>query len=149
MDPQDRTEITTDQPLFLAPMGRPGDPVNQDRDRLGYVTKPQLAMRDEPECVGPAIVEGYSQVADFHRSQQHVASVLEMQQVRPLLQAEDRLADAQRRAKQAHRKDLSGEFLALKHMLAHDRKGGGNPSSSTLARLERAEGRLDGLDQAA
>jgi hypothetical protein len=149
MPDQPHTEITTDEPLFLAPMGRPGDPINQDGDRLGYFTKPGLGMRHEPECVGPAIVHGYAQVADFHRAQQHAANVLAMQQTRPLLKAEDRLKDAMRRAKQAHRKDLSGEFLALKHMLAHDLKGGGSAGASTLQRLERVEARLDGLKEAA
>lgn len=138
-------------------------------DGLGYLTQPQRPLEntlepdppevveliagatrlcDEPECDSEALAD-YAATAEFWRTQKHAAEVLAARQLRPLLKAEARLVDAQRRAKQAHRKDLSGEFLALKHMLAHDRKGGGNPSASTLARLERVETRLDGLDQAA
>lgn len=143
-DQQPRTEITTDQPLFLAPMGRPGDPVNQDRDRLGYVTKPQLAMRHEPECVGPAIVNGYAELADFQHTLRHQAAVEAAREARPLLKAEDRLKDAQRRAKQAHR-NLSGEFHILERMLARAARGGRKPPAAALRRLENIEADLDGL----
>jgi hypothetical protein len=35
------------KPRFLAPIGKPRD----------YVDRPELAVRDEPECIGPAILE--------------------------------------------------------------------------------------------
>lgn len=147
---QDRTEITTDQPLFLAPMGRPGDAINQDRDRLGYVTKPQLAMRDEPECVGPAIVNGYAELADFQHTLRHKASVEAARQARPLLEAEDRIRDAERRAKHAHR-NLSHEFHLLRLMLDRAERGGRRTPESAIRKLARIEATLDGvpLDEAA
>jgi hypothetical protein len=77
--------------------------------------------------------------------------------MRPLLRAEDRLRDAERRAKYAKRRDLKGEFLALKGMLARYTRNDDEPKpgSSVLRRLRvlRVDGleeaKLDGLEEAA
>ena len=133
--------MSDNKPRFLAPLGKPRD----------YVDRPELSVRDEPECIGPAIVDGYAEIAAFHRSHQHTLDVMAMRQMRPLLRAEDRLKDAERRAKQARRRDLKGEFVALRGMLSRFQRGGEEPKpgSSVLNRLERVEAKLDGLDQAA
>jgi hypothetical protein len=144
MPDQPEAQPTHEKPLFLAPKARVGD-------GRGYVNRPEMAMRQEPECIGPAILDSYAESNAFLHSQRHAADVLTQRQIRPLLRAEDRLKDAERRARQAKRRDLKGEFLALNGMLAHYRKTDGEPKpgSSVLNRLERVEAKLDGLEQAA
>jgi hypothetical protein len=130
------------RPRFLAPITKPRD----------YVDRPELAVRNEPECVGPAILESYATASLLAHSQRHIMEVSHMREnVRPLLRAEDRIRDAERRARQARRRDLKGEFQALRGMLARYQKTNDEPKpdSSLIGRLERVEARLDGLDQAA
>lgn len=156
-----------DKPRFLAPQARQGDgsgylnqPIRRDlpegldkfeladhANRTREATRPE----DEPECIGPAILDSYIESNKFRYSQQHTADVLAMQQIRPLLRAEDRLKDAERRARQSRRRDLKGEFMALRGMLARFQRGGEEPKpgSSVLRRLEGVEAKLDGLEQAA
>jgi hypothetical protein len=126
------------KPRFLAPITKPRD----------YVDRPELGVWGEPECIGPAWVEGYAKIADFHRSQQHIKAVAAARVLRPLLAAEDRLRDAERRAKDAHR-NLSHEFHVLRKMLERAEKGGRKAPASALTRLERIEASLDGVDVAA
>lgn len=149
---------------FLAPGARSGD-------GHGYLTKPlrpltsttipdephvveRIAsatnLADEPEFVSDAICDGYAEVADFHRSQQHIKAVTAARVLRPLLDAEDRIRDAERRAKHAHR-NLSSEFHVLRQMLGRAERGGRKTPPAALTRLERIEASLDGveLDKAA
>jgi hypothetical protein len=128
---------------FLAPKAR--------GDEHGYVADSRLGMRDEPEAIGPAILDGYAEGNAFRFAQQHAADVLAAQTLRPLLRAEDRLRDAERRAKQSKRRDLKGEFAALRGMLDREQRRGvePRPQSALLVRLERVEATLDGIDEAA
>jgi hypothetical protein len=161
------TEPKPPKPLFLAPQARQGDgsgylnqpirrelPEGLDRFELAdHANRVREATRaeDEPECIGPAILNSYAESNQFRYSQQHAADVLAARQMRPLLRAEDRLRDAERRAKYAKRRDLKGEFLALKGMLARYTRNDDEPKpgSSVLRRLEGVEAKLDGLEEAA
>jgi hypothetical protein len=157
-----------DKPRFLAPQARQGDgigylnqPIRRDlpegldrfeladhAERTREATRPE----DEPECIGPAILDSYITANRLIFSQRHVVEVLDMREhVRPLLRAEDRLRDAERRAKQARRRDLKGEFMALRGMLARYQRADDEPKpeSSLVRRLEGVEAKLDGLDEAA
>jgi hypothetical protein len=98
-------------------------------------------MRDEPECIGPAILDSYAEGNEFRFAQQHTADVLAARVLRPLLRAEDRLRDAERRAKYAKRRDLNGEFLALRGMLERELRAciEPKPESAVVRRLERVE----------
>jgi hypothetical protein len=159
------------KPLFLAPQARQGDgsgylnqplrqvpsrteanPLAYDRELIDQAERVGAAttMADEPECCSEDLAD-YAKTATFWKSQRHAAEVLAMREIRPLLRAEDRLRDAERRAKQARRRDLKGEFVALRGMLARFQRGGVEPppGSSILNRLERVEVKLDGIDDLA
>jgi hypothetical protein len=110
---------------FLAPKAR--------GDELGYVHDARLGMRDEPEAIGPAILDSYAEGNEFRFAQQHTADVLAARVLRPLLRAEDRLRDAERRAKQSKRRDLSGEFLALRGMLERELRSCIEPKPESAA----------------
>ena len=130
------------KPRHLWPV-RQVDVADDDRtlERIKTATK----LCDEPEAISPAILNGYTESAHFHQTIRHQQSVAEARKIRPLLKAEDRLVDAMRRAKQAHRSDLSHEFHVLKLMLERAEKGGRKPPAPALARLERVEASLDGV----
>ena len=74
-----------------------------------YVDRPELSIRDEPECIGPAILNSYADVNRRIWTQQHVLDVAEAQERRPQLSPVHRLEDVRRRAKDAH-VDLSHEI---------------------------------------
>lgn len=167
MNEPDAPQPTSEKPIFLAPKAAAGNglgyrneplrhdlPTGLDEFELAdHATRVHEATRpeDEPECVGPAILDSYVESNAFRYSQQHAADVLAMRQIRPLLLAEDRLRDAERRAKQSRRRDLKGEFLALRGMLERYRRADQEPKpdSTLLCRLEGVEARLDGLERAA
>lgn len=109
-------------------------------DRIASATN----IRDEPEAIG----EGWLTSKDLW-AKQHLADVAAARVSRPLLKAEDRLRDAERRAKHAKRRDLKGEFLALRGMLERSRIREQPPPASALERLERAEAELDRIPKAA
>lgn len=160
MDQEPRTQITGEKPLFLAPQARQGDgsgylneplrrklPEGLDEFELAdHAARAREATRpeDEPECVGPAIVDGYAELADFQHTLRHKASVEAARQARPLLDAEDRIRDAERRAKHAHR-NLSHEFHLLRLMLERAERGGRQTPESAIRKLERIEATLDGV----
>ena len=123
-----------EKPRFLAPLGKPRD----------YVDRPEIAVFGEPECIGPAIVDGYASIAAFHRTQQHALHVAEAQQARPLLKAEDRLRDLKRRAKHSH-VDISHELHIMQRDVDKARLRGQPVPERVLTRCERLEGTLDGL----
>lgn len=122
------------KPRFLAPMGKPRD----------YVDNPALGVFGEPECIGPAIVDGYAEVALFHRTLQHARDVEVAQQLRPTLAAEDRLKDIRRRAKHSH-VDLSHETHIMERDLERARLRSQPAPARVVVRLEKLEGLLDGI----
>jgi hypothetical protein len=131
-----------DKPLFLAPAARPGDTI--DGDRLGYVTNPNLAMRGEPECIGPAILESYAAVNKLLFTQQHLLDVAAAQERRPAIPPDKRLRDVYRRAKDAH-VDLSHEIHLIQRALDKARLRGQPVAQPALDRLEGLEALLDGV----
>lgn len=169
---------TSEKSIFIAPAARGGDghgylnqplrhklPQGLDEFALtDQAARVREARRpeDEPEAIGPSIVKGYTEVAQFQHSLQHHRDVESMRQLRKLLAAEDRLVDAMRRAKKHHRRDLSGEFRLAKQMAERARKGthteyvereNGSLTTSSIAPtpprlerlLERIESELDGV----
>jgi hypothetical protein len=107
---------------------------------------------DEPEMIGRAILSTYGKDALYFQSLRYAAAVEAGRQARALLAAEDRLRDAQRRAKAQHRGDLRGEFRAIDEMLKRAARGGRSTPLRAVERLESVEASLDrppGLDRAA
>lgn len=137
------TPWTSEKPRYLAPRGRPGDTINGER--TGYVTKPWLGMRDEPECVGPAILGDYAEVAQLHRSQQHALDVAQAQERRPELTPQNRLDDIHRRARYAH-VDLSHPIHLVQRAIDKARLREQPVTPSALDRLAGLEALLDGVD---
>jgi hypothetical protein len=111
----------TPKPRFLAPLGKPRD----------YVDRPELAVHGEPECVGPAILDSYAESNAFKHSQQHALDVAFAQQTRPLLAADDRVRDIQRRAKYAH-VDMSHEVHLMQRDLERAKRGNRKPPVRVL-----------------
>lgn len=122
------------KPRFLAPLGKPRD----------YVDHPSLAVPGEPECVGPAILDSYAESNAFKHSQQHALDVALAQQTRPLLAADDRVRDIQRRAKYAH-VDMSHEVHLMQRDLERAKRGNRRPPVRVLERMEGLEALLDGI----
>jgi hypothetical protein len=122
------------KPRFLAPIGKPRD----------YVDRPELAVRDEPECVGPAILDSYAESAAFRFSQQHAVDVALAQQTRQHLAADDRVRDIQRRAKYAH-VDMSHEVHLMHRDIERAKAGNRKPPARVLERLQGLESLLDGI----
>jgi hypothetical protein len=120
--------------LFLAPLGKPRD----------YVDRPELSVRDEPECIGPAILASYADVNRRIFTQQHVLDVAQAQERRPTLAPHHRLEDVRRRAKDAH-VDLSHEIHLVQRAIDKARLRGQPVAPSALARLEGLEALLDGV----
>lgn len=112
---------------------------------VGYVSHPAFGLASEPECVGPAILNGYAESARFHQTLRHKAVVEEARESRKLLSMEDRIRDAERRAKHAHI-DLRSEFRLLRQMVERDRRGGRLPGAKVTLRVERVERKLDGVE---
>jgi hypothetical protein len=133
----DEPRMTSEKPLYLAPKARTGN-------GLGYVNRPEAAMRGEPECIGPAILDGYAESNELRYSQRHALEVAQQRVTRRHLNTEDRIRDAERRAKHAHR-NLTHEFHVLRQMLNRASKGGRKPPESALGKLERIEADLDGV----
>lgn len=127
--------LSANKPRFLAPLGKPRD----------YVDNPAMAVPGEPECIGPAILDGYSEAAAFQYSLQHQKAVEDARNLRPQLAAEDRLKDIQRRAKATHC-DLSHEIHIMRRDLERARAGGRKTPGRVLSRLERIESVLDCVD---
>lgn len=100
-------------------------------------------INDEPECVGPAILDGYQESARFYESLRHLRHVEAAQQSRKLLSAEARLRDAQARAKRTQT-DLSHEFHICRKMLDRAKAGGRKEPPAAIRVLEKVESTLDG-----
>jgi hypothetical protein len=94
--------------------------------------------RDEPESPSPAWVDAESELA-AERNRVRLLKQAEMaQQARKHITTENRMRDAQRRAKLKH-VDITGELFVMRKMLTR-----GNEQSA-VTRLEQLEARLDGV----
>jgi hypothetical protein len=123
---------------------KPATPREVSRiEAQGYTTEPHKGLQGEPECVGPAIVDAYGELARSFDALRHAADVEAAQQSRRLLDAEQRVTAAQARAKQRHM-DMSGEFHAIGQMLKRAKDGGRREPNAAIRRLERVEAKLDG-----
>jgi hypothetical protein len=134
---------------FLSPNGLRRTPLREipsvaDEQELVDRIRDAKTIRDEPECVGPAILASYAEVNARICTQQHVVDVANAQQLRPLLKAEDRLRDIRRRAKYAH-VDLSHETHILARELERARVRAQPVPGRVVGRIERLEGLLDGI----
>lgn len=129
---------------YLSQPGRPLPDTPEHPDHPDLVAKIAGATChcDEPEAVGPAIVDAFTDLARTYDRIRHTAEIENLQQARRLLSMEQRMADVQRRAKRRHA-DVSGEMHAIKCMLERARKGGRDEPSAAFERIERIEARLD------
>lgn len=109
----------------------------------GYTEQPHKALNHEPECVGPAILDGYQESARFYESLRHLQEVEAAQQSRTMLTAEQRYRDAYARAKRTQT-DFSHEFHICRKMLDRARAGGRKEPPAAVRVLERVEATLDG-----
>jgi hypothetical protein len=130
------------------------DPRTFDRDLAEHAEHVAGAtcISDEPERVDSAAILTYAENARRHETIRYAAELTDRRRARLLLTEEDRLRDAQRRAKAQHRTDLRGEFLAIAKDLERSARGGRRLSVRGLERLERVEAVLDrapDLDDAA
>lgn len=122
------------KPRFLAPIGQPRD----------YVDRPAMGVHGEPECISGEIVNGYAEVALFHRTLQHARDVEAAQLVRPSLPAEARVKDLRRRAKGSS-VDISHTLHILERDVRKARMRSQPVPVRVLERLESLEGLLDGV----
>jgi hypothetical protein len=139
---------------FIAPQARSGNGhgfLSQPLRPLPEVAdNPDLVARiggathycDEPEAVGPDIVDAQTELARTYDRLRYQAEVEQAQKDRRMLSIEQRMADAVRRAKLRHA-DVSGEMHVIKQMLERARKGGRAEPLAALERVERLEARLD------
>jgi hypothetical protein len=114
------------------------------RDRIAGAT----SLRDEPECVGPAILDPYGEDARKHQQLRHLKAVQEAQARRPQLDPTIRVADIERRAKDRHA-DLTKDTRLIRMWLDTARNGGRKPPQKALDRIVRLENQLDGVEAAA
>lgn len=148
---------------FMAPGARSGN-------GHGYYTQPQRPLPhagdtpelateaarvadrnrfcDEPEYPDRAIVDAYGELARTYDMVRRAQELEELQRARVLLTAEQRLRDAQHKAKRRH-VNLTGEFHAVRSMLDQAKRGGRKDPPSAVRALERIEARLDGPSEAA
>lgn len=142
---------------FLAPQARAGDghgylnqPQRELHGTLQHVDEPATiekiaactALCDEPEAMSDDIAS-YAELALKAGTLRHAREAQEAQEARSLLTPEQRLRNAEIRARQRHM-DISRELHIIRQMLARARAGGRTYPESALRRLERVENRLDG-----
>lgn len=139
---------------FLAPNGRtrtkplrevPSDGIHEeDRLREVELVASHTDPRDEPEGIGPAILESWAEVNRRILTQHHILEVAEAVERRPELTAAHRLETVRQRAKHAH-VDMSHpiHLVQLAVDKARLREQPVNPRA--LERLEGLEALLDGV----
>jgi hypothetical protein len=129
----------------------------------GYLTQPQrelppvadesdvveriasaTALVDEPEAPSPAWVDAEAELAVERNRLRHLAVVAQRVEIRRELSVEDRIRDAQRRAKDQHR-NIRNDVFVIERMLARAAKAGTGVPAAALERLEALEATLDGL----
>lgn len=134
---------------FLGPTGLRYSPLRDlpviaDEKDLVDRIKAATTLRDEPECIGPAILGDWSEVKRLEQSQQHALDVANARQARPLLEVDDRIRDIERRAKYA-RVDMTNEVHLMRRDVDRARAGNRKPPKRVLDRCEGLEGLLDGI----
>lgn len=135
---------------FLAPQARAGDGrgyLNQpDREYPLAPDPPDVVERiaearsmcDEPEAPSAAWVDAEAELA-VERNRLRLLRQAEMaQQARVFVSMENRMIDAQRRAR-VQRVDVQREFFVMRKMLERGKDG------AALTRLQAIEARLDGV----
>jgi hypothetical protein len=135
--PDQLTPWTSEKPLFLAPRARPGN-------GHGYVNVAIMGMRDEPECVGPAVLDSYAEVNARILTQHLVLEVAQAQERRPALSPQNRLDTIHQRAKHAH-VDLSHPIHLVQKAIDKARLREQPVAAVALVRLEGLEALLDGV----
>lgn len=118
---------------------RPGG----DPSELVSIVATQTCLVDEPEFVGPAILDAYGESARFYESLRHQAEVAAAREARKTLEPEDRVADIKRRAKEKH-VNIAGDLAKVEHDLRKARAGGRKNFNGIVRRIERLEAWLDG-----
>lgn len=142
---------------FLAPRARPGnghgylsEPLRPLEGTEYHVDPPEavervagaLRMCDEPECCSEDVVS-YAESAFTADTLRHAAEVEVAQEDRKRLEMEQRIVNAERRARLQHM-NLSGEFFLIRKMLDRAQAGGRKEPEGAVRRLEDAEAVLDG-----
>ena len=142
---------------FLAPAARQGDgrgylnqpqrPIPEHADAIKLAEDADLvaaraAMCDEPEAVGPAVVDAFTDLARTYDRIRHHADVERARADRETLPVDARIRDAKRRAKLRHA-DISGEMHAVEKIVERATRGGRPVPPAALDRLRRIEARLD------
>lgn len=147
-------------PRFIARPRQIPDHVADPPDLLDVV-RAASSLCDEPEKLGPAILDSQGRDARHFDAVRYAAAIEEAQQARPALSPEARVRDAEARARVQHRNDLRGELRALGEAVARARRA--QPArlverddgfivsesrplaltASAMARLERVEAALD------
>lgn len=142
---------------FLAPQARSGN-------GHGYLTRPNrpllgtehpvderatiakiasaTALCDEPEVISDGIVS-YTETAVKAATLRHAAEVEQAHEARATMTPEQRVANAEARAKQQH-VNVSSDLRFVRAAAARARAGGRRLPAGALRRLERVEALLDG-----
>jgi hypothetical protein len=164
-DQQKPNPPTSERRMFLAPRAAAGDghgyrytPLRRpDRDIIVngqprteppspetlQTIRDATRLTDEPECVGPSILDSYQESARFYESLRHLAEVEAAQQARRMQTVAQRVRDAQDRAKRTQT-DFSHEFHICRKMLERAKAGGRKDPPAALRIIEKIESRLDG-----
>jgi hypothetical protein len=138
---------------FLGPSGIRYSPMREvpslgaheeDIRREAETVRDATTIRDEPEMVGPAILESYAQVNRRILTQQYILDVAEAQERRPELTPQNRLDTVYQRAKHAH-VDMSHEIHLVQKAIDKARLRGQPVKPTALERLTGLEALLDGV----
>lgn len=145
---------------FLAAQGRSGNghgystqpqreyPVVADEPDVVERIRDATNICDEPESESGAWLDATADRAFMVNQQARIADIAQAQGMRPLLSMEQRMADAQRRAKMQH-VDCRSEFTALRRMLdtakTESDKRRARTEAAAERRLQRVESKLDQL----
>lgn len=142
---------------FLVPNARRGNGLGYDNrpqrilnGTLSHVDEPatiekiasRTAMCDEPECISDGIVS-YTETAMKAATLRHAAEVQEAQEARVVLTIEQRVFNAEQRARRQH-VDLGKDLHLVSKALMRARSGGRSVPEPVMRRLERVEAKLDG-----
>lgn len=115
-------------------------------EEKGYTTDIHKALRHEPETPSDVWLDAEADRAFMLNEQARLADIAQAQAARPTLTVEQRMKDAQRRAKMQH-VDCRAEFTALRRMLDAAKTESDRRRTRTEAaaerRLERVESQLD------
>lgn len=101
------------------------------------------ALCDEPEKVGPAILDAYGESARYYETLRHQAQVQAAQEARKQLTPEQRLAGVLERAKRQHT-DVASETRLIGRLLERAARGGRRAPQTAIDKLTRLEAKLDG-----